>query len=153
MNSPSDNTAVPEIDAADTLVRRVAGFQAYLRAHGFQSGIPESRDALVLASAVDVTDRYRLRSGLKCLLCNGQGEWSRFDELFDAYWLPPNRSVLRDNRAPAGATRPESNLAATPPKGLLTDVQQGAGDAGNVAGDDAAPVSYTHLTLPTNREV
>jgi uncharacterized protein with von Willebrand factor type A (vWA) domain len=152
MNSPSISAAVPEIDAADRLVRRVAGFQAYLREHGFQSGIPESRDALVLARAVDLTDRYRLRSGLKCLLCSGQGEWSRFDELFDAYWLPPNRSVLRENRATAGAAKPESDLATTPPKGLLTDVQQGAGDAGNVAGDDAAQGGAASTESPERKD-
>lgn len=137
--SPSAISNKPgEVDLADRLCRRVAGFQAFLRGHGFQAGIPEALDAHKLAQFVDITDRRRLRAGLQSLLCTGYGEWNRFDELFDAYWLPPNRSVLRESRVSGNKAEKAADLASRPPKGLLADVRQGGGDAAKVGGDDAA---------------
>ena len=90
-----------DVDVPERLTRRVAGFQAYLRDHGFQAGVPEAVDALLLAGHVDITDRRRLRAGLRSLLCGRHDDWVRFDDLFDAYWLPPNRTVLRET--PSGS--------------------------------------------------
>lgn len=125
-------------DAAGRLTRRVAGFPSFLRGHGFQLGVPETLDALVLARSVDLTQRRRLRAGLKSLLCSGHGDWARFDELFDAYWLPPNRTVLREASGSGAAPAPAGQRDNARPPALLGDVRQGAGDASKVAGGDAA---------------
>ncbi len=122
----------PSIEAADRLVRRVVGFQAYLRAQGFRAGIPEAQDALKLADSVDITDRHRFRNGLRSLLCGNQAEWTRFEELFDAYWLPPNRSVLRRSAAAGRDGAAESDRQQKPPKGLITNLRQGT-DTGKAA--------------------
>ena len=129
---------VPAIDAPERLTRRVAGFQAFLRGHGFQAGIPEAVDALILAQHVDITDKRRLRAGLQSLLCSGHGEWTRFDDLFDAYWLPPNRTVLREASGSSGAREKTADIDGAKTRALLSDVRQGGGEAGNVAGDSAA---------------
>jgi uncharacterized protein with von Willebrand factor type A (vWA) domain len=138
MNASAVGDSAVIVDVPDRLRRRVAGFQAFLRAHGFQAGIPEAMDALKLAHCVDITDRRRLRAGLQSLFCSGQGDWRRFDELFDAYWLPPNRSVLRESRAAGDGPGRTADQENRPPRGLLSDVRQGGGDAARVAGDDAA---------------
>ena len=127
------------IDVPGQLTRRVAGFQAFMRGHGYQTGIPEAVDALKLAHRVTITDRRRLRASLRSLLCSGQSEWTRFDDLFDAYWLPPNRRVLREARGSTGADSDQAGQEdRTRARGLLGDVRQGAGDAGNMTGDSAA---------------
>ena len=38
-----------------------------------------------------VLDPHVLRWSLQALLCGRCDEWRRFDELFDAWFLPPNR--------------------------------------------------------------
>ena len=98
MNNRAADFGLPDIDPADALVRRLVGFQAFLREQGFLAGIPEAQDALRLAGAIGITDRRRLRAGLQSLLCSGYGEWQRFGELFDTYFMPPNRVALRESR-------------------------------------------------------
>ena len=51
-----------------------------------------------------------LRWSLKALLCGRGDEWRRFDALFDAYFMPPNRKVFarelrRQNARPARLAR------------------------------------------------
>jgi uncharacterized protein with von Willebrand factor type A (vWA) domain len=132
------NGGPASIDAADRLTRRVVGFQVFLREHGFQGGIPEAIDALTLAQHVNITDKRRFRAGLRSLLCSRYGDWTKFDDLFDAYWLPPNRSVLRSTSTPASERKNAENPDSGRSRALLSDMRQGAGDASNVAGDDAA---------------
>ena len=126
------------IDVPERLTRRVAGFQAFLRGHGFRAGIPEAVDVLTLAQSVDITDKRRLRASLRSLLCSGHSDWTRFDDLFDAYWLRPNRTVLREARGYSSDGSRTAEIDGTRARGLLGDVRQGAGHAGNVSGDNAA---------------
>ena len=39
-------------------------------------------------------DARVLRWSLQALLCGRGDEWRRFDTLFDAYFLPPNKTVF-----------------------------------------------------------
>jgi len=80
------------------VAERLAGFPAFLRANGFAVGadaVPTLRTALhggVLQSDL-------LRWSLQALLCGRADEWRRFDDLFDAWFLPANRwqqPVARD---------------------------------------------------------
>lgn len=146
------NTELPAIDAPEQLTRRVAGFQAFLRGHGFQGGVPEALDALTLAEHVGITDKRRLRAGLRSLLCSGHSEWTRFDDLFDAYWLPPNTRVLREASGSSSDGEQTSDPAGKRTRGLLNDVRQGGGDAGRVAGDNAAQGGATSDESPETRD-
>ena len=132
------STSLESIDVAALLTRRMLGFQAFLRGQGFQIGIPEVVDAFTLAQSVDIINRRRLRASLRSLLCGGHGDWARFEDLFDAYWLPPNRTVLSEASGSGADAEPANDINRERPPRLLDDVRKGAGDAHNIAGDNAA---------------
>ena len=96
------------IDPAATLRTRLTGFGGFLHANGFGVGGGDSARVLATAAQVGVLDQNVLRWSLKALLCGRAGEWRRFDGLFDAYFLPPNKKVFAEGtvatprrRAPA----------------------------------------------------
>ncbi len=101
---------VPE-DAGATLQSRLIGFTRVARDNGFRVGIAEEIDALRTALFCNITDPQRLRWGLKSLLCSHQNDWNRFDEMFDAYWLPANVSTryhsAKEPQLLSQAARPE----------------------------------------------
>jgi uncharacterized protein with von Willebrand factor type A (vWA) domain len=70
---------------------RLAGFAGFLHANGFALGGGDAAQVLQIAQRVGVLDPQVLRWSLKALLCGRCDEWRRFDELFDAWFLPPNR--------------------------------------------------------------
>jgi uncharacterized protein with von Willebrand factor type A (vWA) domain len=54
---------------------------------------------LETAGRIGILDGEILRWSLKALLCGRGDEWRRFDPLFDAYFLPPNKRVFAESRA------------------------------------------------------
>ena len=91
---------------------RLAGFVGFLRANGFGLGAGDSVRLLETAARMDIFDQPRLRWSLRALLCGRVEEWRRFDALFDAYFLPPTKTLftptnlsLGDKRKGAGAVR------------------------------------------------
>jgi len=83
------NAADPAL--AERAHDRLAGFPSFLRANGFGVGAGDAVDVLRAARHVGVLDQTLLRHSLKALLCGRCEEWRRFDALFDAWFLPPNR--------------------------------------------------------------
>ena len=86
---------------------RLSGFPTFLRANGFAVGGGDGVQVLHTARCVGVLDAPALRYSLQALLCGRSDEWRRFDELFDAWFLPANRwqkpeSRHADERAPSG---------------------------------------------------
>jgi len=75
----------------NTAVERLAQFPAFLHANGFALGAGDGVEALQAAARVGVLEAASLRWSLKALLCGRADEWRRFDELFDAWFLPANR--------------------------------------------------------------
>ena len=75
----------------DTVIARLSGFPGFLRANGFAVGGGDAVHVLKTAQHVGVLDPDILRWSLQSLLCGRGDEWSRFDELFDAWFLPANR--------------------------------------------------------------
>jgi uncharacterized protein with von Willebrand factor type A (vWA) domain len=111
------NPAAP--DPAATLRSRLTGFSGFLHANGFAVGGGDSARVLATAAQVGILDREVLRWSLKALLCGRLSEWRRFDPLFDAYFLPPNKKVFVEGavdtprqRAPAGAEDEDDASAA-----------------------------------------
>ena len=86
-------------DPAAVVRARLIGFPGFLRANGYGVGGGESIRLLETAGRVGVTDRDVLRWSLKALLCGRGDEWRRFDALFDAYFLPPNKKAFAQSRA------------------------------------------------------
>lgn len=72
-------------------VARLTGFPGFLRANGFAIGGGDAVPVLQTAQRVGVLDANLLRWSLQALLCGRCDEWQRFDELFDAWFLPANR--------------------------------------------------------------
>jgi uncharacterized protein len=92
-------TIAPSLDAR--AAERLAGFPGFLRANGFGVGGGDSVSVLQTAQRVGVLDESMLRWSLRALLCGRVDEWQRFDELFDAWFLPANR-WQRPQRRDAG---------------------------------------------------
>jgi len=81
-------------------IDRVAGFPCFLHANGFAVGGGDAVSVLRTAEHLGLLDAPLLRWGLKALLCGRGNEWRRFDDLFDAWFLPANRwqrPVRRDS--------------------------------------------------------
>ena len=83
-------------DPAATLRARLTGFVGFLRANGYGVGGGDALAVLETSERIGVFDRDVLRWSLQALLCARCDEWQRFDRLFDAYFLPPNRSKSWD---------------------------------------------------------
>lgn len=76
----------------NALLDRLIGFLRFLRGNGYHIGIQEELDVMRMAEFSGLLDPRRMRWGLRALLCSNNDDWQRFDELFDAYWKPANRT-------------------------------------------------------------
>ena len=70
---------------------RLERFPGFLRANGFGIAGGDTVQVLHAAERTGIFDKEVLRWSLKALLCRRGDEWRRFDELFDAWFLPANR--------------------------------------------------------------
>jgi uncharacterized protein len=83
---------------------KLSSFVRLLRYNGFIIGLAETRDALKLMSEGQAQRPSLLRPSLKALFCSRQSDWTKFDELFDAYWLQRGmKSATRSSGAPQKA--------------------------------------------------
>ena len=94
------------------LAARVAGFVAHLRRNGIEAGPAETEAALRVLARGPVPTLDEARRRLKILLTGRRGEWERFDDLFEAWWLARGRvrtrpATLKRAGTPSRAT---SNL-------------------------------------------
>jgi uncharacterized protein with von Willebrand factor type A (vWA) domain len=87
------------------LGQRLAGFPGFLHANGFGVGAGDAVDVLQTARRVGVLDPQVLRWSLKALACGRCEEWRRFDTLFDAWFLPPNRWAAPQRREAGAGSR------------------------------------------------
>jgi uncharacterized protein with von Willebrand factor type A (vWA) domain len=101
----------PPSSLEEALVARYAGFAGWLRANDFHVGSSDVAASMEVAQRMGQLDSQVLRWSLRALLCSRAEEWRRFDELFDAYFLVPNRRTLVEMRA-GGAGRIEQDSAA-----------------------------------------
>ncbi len=95
--------AAEQSDIGNFLLTRIAGFTGFLHANGYGVSAADSVDIIDTAAETGTLNQSILRWNLKSLLCNRYEEWQRFDALFDAYFLPPNKSVFVQSDA-AGDT-------------------------------------------------
>lgn len=122
-------SACPASGTGERVVARVNAFARVLRDNSFTTGVGETRDALHLLTSDLGARPDLLRQGFKTLFCGRQGEWSKFDQLFDTYWLGRGtRTAVRvsssgdsggttdrsgRNAADATASRPGDQLPAS----------------------------------------
>jgi uncharacterized protein with von Willebrand factor type A (vWA) domain len=91
----------PPDDPGVALRTRLTGFAGFLRANGYGVAGGDATAILDTATRVGMLDREILRWSLQALLCGRGDEWRRFDALFDAYFLPPNKRAFTASRAAA----------------------------------------------------
>lgn len=80
--------------AGHALTVRLTGFVSFLRANGFGVGLDDAVLLLGAASRIDLLEPSLLRWSARALLCHRAGDREHFDELFDAWFQPPNRQRL-----------------------------------------------------------
>jgi len=117
---------------------RLTGFAGFLRVNGFSAGSGDSTEILETAGRVGIFDQQILRWSLKALLCGRGDEWNRFDELFDAYFLPPNKKAFSEI---AMAAAPRESAGGLPDGGSDSESVAGA-PQGAAAEDDGSTARH-----------
>jgi len=98
---------------------RLTGFAGFLRANGFAVGGGDAVQVLHTAARVGVLEPQVLRWSLQALLCGRCDEWRRFDELFDAWFLPPNQWLRPEVRDAGGGNLRGGNANARDDRGHM----------------------------------
>ena len=133
---------------------RLTGFAGFLHANGYGTGGADSVRVLETSMQTGILDRQILRWSLKALLCGRGDEWRRFDALFDAYFLPPNKKIFLDSnvvaagaRESAGGARDggESEPAAGAGRGVADDADAGAARHGASREETLASTDFREL--------
>ncbi|MGI9412623.1 MAG: vWA domain-containing protein [Hyphomicrobiales bacterium] len=78
------------------IAARVVGFVDHLRMNDFAVGIAETRAAVDLLTRPGFAGPELAHRGLKVLLTGRRDEWTRFDDLFEAYWYARGRERGQD---------------------------------------------------------
>ena len=142
------------IDPGAALRARLTGFSGFLRANGYGVGGADSVRVLETGVQTGILDQQILRWSLKALLCGRGDEWRRFDALFDAYFLPPNKKIFVESsvvgggaREPAGGVRDgsESEPAAGAGFGVAGDTDVGAARHGASREESLASTDFREL--------
>lgn len=130
-------TATTRLDVDDlgrSVQQQLVGFVRHARGNGFRVGVAEELDAQRVAVTCGIERPDNLRLGLRSLLCCDRRDWRRFDELFDAWWLP--RSTRGEIRSSNSSAR---NGVASGERGSGRDGidadGSGADDGANLPGD------------------
>jgi uncharacterized protein with von Willebrand factor type A (vWA) domain len=144
----------PAVDPGAVLRARLTGFAGFLRANGFGVGGADSVRVLATSVQTGILDQQILRWSLKALLCGRGDEWRRFDALFDAYFLPPNKKLFVDSNAVAPGARAsaggvadagESEPAADADRAAVGDDDAGAARHGASREESLATTDFREL--------
>jgi uncharacterized protein with von Willebrand factor type A (vWA) domain len=125
----TDNAAFA-VELGAVVRARLNGFTGFLRANGFGVGGAEAVSVLDTGAKMGILDSQVLRWSLKALLCGRGDEWRRFDRLFDAYFLPPSKSLFAQSSGAAGGAHEAADAGRA---GAEFDSSPGTGH--RVAGD------------------
>jgi uncharacterized protein with von Willebrand factor type A (vWA) domain len=150
--------ALEEMDAVSRLVSaRLAAFLRTLRESAFAVGMREGQDAASLIAAGYAAKPDLMRSAFKHLFSARKSDWTKFDGLFDAFWLGkrvrsrsaisgtaklannPSLKNLQERAAPSNspdATDPLSALDDTADDRIGEGRLEGASRAENLADVD-----------------
>jgi len=141
------------VELGTVLRARLTGFTGFLRANGFGVGGADAVCVLETSVQMGILDPQVLRWSLKALLCGRGDEWRRFDGLFDAYFLPPNKSLFaQGNVDAAGALRDGAEIesAPGPGNGAVGDVDSGSARHGASREESLASTDFRELNQAEN---
>ncbi len=146
---------LPAADPGNALRARLTGFAGFLRANGYDVGGADPVRVLAAAMQTGVLDQQILRWNLRALLCGRGDEWRRFDALFDAYFLPPNKKIfVAGNVATASARESggsmrehsENEPAAGAGHGVAGDADAGTARHGASREESLASTDFRELS-------
>ncbi len=152
--------APPSLDRA--LCVRLTGFVSLLRENGFSVGVDDATLLVEAASRIGVLDPLVLRWSAQALLCRRADDQQRFTDLFNSWFLPPNRNRLTESRAGGVGALEHSEATRTigedTSEGTPTSAPDDAGatsaDQGQTAQKGASPdealaqADFRHLHEP-----
>ncbi|HQT64777.1 MAG: carbon monoxide dehydrogenase [Acidocella sp. 20-57-95] len=118
------------------ITAKITGFVSTLRENGFAVGVDEAGDTMRVAESLGVLSPKLLRDGWRSLLCARADEWHRFDDLFDSYWMPPNRQKMVETRT-GGAGQIERDAGEQADGGKAGPVLQTGLDEAGANDDDS----------------
>ncbi len=124
--------ASPAVDPGAVLRARLTGFAGFLHANGYGVGGADSVRVLETSVQTGILDQQILRWSLKALLCGRGDEWRRFDALFNAYFLPPNKKIFVDSNVVSAGVGESAGGA------------RDGGESAPAAGDDADAGAARH---------
>ena len=148
------------VDLPAALAARYIGFVGFLRQNGLHVTTADGADSMDIAERMGQFNAPLLRWSLRALLCSRAEEWRRFDELFDAYFSPPNRQkVVETNAGGAGQLDLEQGDGASGDRSEGAPLATAAGEEGedgdgttaqHGASSDAslAQADFRHLNEP-----
>ena len=147
------------LSMTDLIQSRLVEFVRLARDNDFQVGVAEEVDAQRVAASCGIMNPQRLRWGLRALLCSEQQNWERFDELFDAYWLPGNvkshyqpmpraamQSELKGKTNAQNSAQSSIAAADTPGHGDGSDAADDGVREGASAGENLATMDFQQMT-------
>jgi uncharacterized protein len=118
----------------DRILVQLSAFAGTLRANSFSIGIRETEDAAKLLGSEVGAHPERLRPAFKALFSGCRAEWSKFDAIFDAFWL--RRGVKQATRLRIGSDAPRgTNLRDLASRSHQHSSSQDLGDQAPVTQD------------------
>ena len=144
----------PTVAPGAALRSRLTGFAGFLRANGYGVGGVDSVSVLEASACTGILDSQVLRWSLKALLCGRADEWRRFDVLFDAYFLPPNKTMFVESNVVATGAREsaggmldasDEELTADRGHGVADDADAGAARHGASREESLASTDFREL--------
>ena len=170
---PSDGTS-PDVRVSDArpwdgrpaldraLCVRLTGFVSLLRENGFSVGVDDATLLVEAASRIGVLDPLVLRWSAQALLCRRAADQQRFADLFDSWFLPPNRRQLVERRGGGVGALERSDtermtsvddsegMPASAPEGTsaATSEQGQAAQRGASSAEALAQADFRHLHQP-----
>ncbi|MCH8867241.1 MAG: VWA domain-containing protein [Proteobacteria bacterium] len=130
--------AAERSDVGTDLLTRLAGFTAFLHGNGYGVSAADTVDIVDAAAQTGILNQAILRWNLKSLLCKRFEEWQRFDALFDAYFLPPNKCVFVQRDAAPGTEEVTSGGNDDGAHESPATAKHGEADAAAAAGHGAS---------------
>ncbi len=130
--------AAERSDVGTDLLTRLAGFTAFLHGNGYGVSAADTVDIVDAAAQTGILNQAILRWNLKSLLCKRFEEWQRFDVLFDAYFLPPNKCVFVQRDAAPGTEEVTSGGNDDGAHESPATAEHGEADAAAAAGHGAS---------------
>jgi uncharacterized protein with von Willebrand factor type A (vWA) domain len=143
------------------LTVRLTGFVSFLRENGFPVGVDDATLLVDMASRIGIVDRQVLRWSAQSLLCRRAADQQRFGELFDSWFMPPNRRKYVESRgggigalergaAQAGGNDDSEGMPTSTAgqSGTTASERGGATQRGASEAETLAQADFRHLHQP-----